>query len=44
MIDIDPAHGGIESLDHVQPLVGTLPVTLTAATGGGGQHLFFTHP
>src|SRR5438445_1681028 len=24
--------------------MGSLPVTLTAATGGGGWHLFFTHP
>jgi hypothetical protein len=44
VIDVDPAHGGTESLAHLQSLMGSLPVTLTAATGGGGQHLFFTHP
>jgi len=44
VIDIDPAHGGTQSLDHLQPRMGSLPVTLTAATGGGGEHLFFTHP
>jgi hypothetical protein len=44
VIDVDPAGGGTESLDHVQSRMGSLPVTLTAATGGGGRHLFFTHP
>src|SRR5207245_1320032 len=44
VIDVEPAHGGNESLDHLQSLMGSLPVTLTASTGGGGWHLFFTHP
>jgi hypothetical protein len=38
VIDIDPAHGGTESLEYLQSLMGRLPVTLTAATGGGGEH------
>jgi len=44
VIDIDPAHGGDDSLAYLQSLMGSLPVTLRAATGGGGQHLFFLHP
>jgi hypothetical protein len=44
VIDIDPAHGGTASLDQLQSLMGSLPATLIAATGGGGEHLFFTHP
>jgi hypothetical protein len=44
VIDIDPAHGGSESLARLQSLMGSLPDTLTAATGGGGWHLFYAHP
>ena len=44
VIDVDPAHGGTASLDHLQSLMGSLPVTLSASTGGGGEHLFFSHP
>jgi hypothetical protein len=44
VIDVDPAHGGDESLARLQSLMGSLPETLTARTGGGGRHLFFTHP
>lgn len=43
VVDIDPRHDGFESMetyetDHV------LPPTLTALTGGGGRHLYFTYP
>jgi hypothetical protein len=44
VIDVDARSGGTDSLARVQALLGSLPVTLTAATGGGGQHLFFAHP
>ncbi|MGH9286192.1 MAG: bifunctional DNA primase/polymerase, partial [Acidimicrobiales bacterium] len=44
VLDIDPASHGNESLARLQSLMGSLPVTLTAETGGDGQHLFFTHP
>jgi len=44
VIDIDAAHGGYESLEILQEQYGKLPETLTAITGGGGEHLFFKHP
>jgi len=44
VIDIDPAHGGDESLTALQLQHGQLPLTLQAATGGGGRHLWFAHP
>jgi hypothetical protein len=44
VLDVDPAKGGAESLARLQSLMGSLPSTLTAATGGGGWHLFFAHP
>jgi hypothetical protein len=44
VIDVDPASGGSESLSRLQSLMGSLPVTLTASTGGGGLHLVFAHP
>jgi hypothetical protein len=36
-LDVDPRHGGDESLRDLGPL----PDTVTALTGGGGQHLIF---
>jgi hypothetical protein len=44
VIDVDPAHGGEESLARVQREHGDLPATLEAVTGGGGRHLWFAHP
>lgn len=44
VLDIDPAHGGNDSLDAVQREVGGLPQTLSAVSGGGGRHLYFRHP
>ena len=40
VLDVDPRHGGDEALRDL----GALPATVTALTGGGGQHLFFQHP
>lgn len=40
VLDIDPRHGGEESLK----VLGLLPDTAKAATGGGGWHYFFRHP
>ena len=37
-IDIDPRHGGDVAA------LGPLPVTWRAATGGGGEHLYFLAP
>jgi len=40
VLDVDPRHGGSGSLDALRASVG-VPATLTAQTGGGGQHLYF---
>ena len=40
VLDIDPAHGGTESLADLR----TPPPTLECLTGGNGRHLYFTHP
>jgi hypothetical protein len=44
VIDIDPAHGGDESFEELGRTLGSLPETLSVATGGGGRHLYFRHP
>lgn len=44
VLDVDPAHGGDESLAALEQVHGTLPPTVEAVTGGGGRHLYFTHP
>ncbi len=43
VLDIDGAIGEA-SLIKLQEEHGQLPVTLTAKTGSGGRHLFFTYP
>lgn len=44
VIDVDPRHGGTASLAAQQAAAGPLPATLSAASGGGGRHLYFAHP
>lgn len=44
VIDVDPAHGGDLALAALEAENGPLPTTLEASTGGGGRHLWFTHP
>jgi Bifunctional DNA primase/polymerase, N-terminal len=46
MIDIDPYHGGLESLAALERKYGPLPTTLTdmSGRGDGGRHLFFRRP
>ena len=41
LVDIDPRHGG--DYDRLAAHFD-LPATLSAETGGGGQHLLFAHP
>jgi hypothetical protein len=41
VLDIDPRHGGDESIVALQKTHGRLPQTLTAHTGGGGWHVYF---
>jgi putative DNA primase/helicase len=40
VLDVDPDHGGNESLKKL----GVLPNTPRVQTGSGGQHYFFKHP
>lgn len=44
VIDIDPRHGGDTSLAELRKQFGNELETLTAETGGGGQHLYFRWP
>jgi hypothetical protein len=44
VIDIDPRHGGDESLSALETMLGKLPATVTGETGGGGRHLLFAKP
>lgn len=43
VIDIDPRHGGFESMEEYESF-NDVPPTLAAASGGGGMHLFFSYP
>jgi archaellum biogenesis ATPase FlaH len=44
VLDVDPAHGGNDSLRALVSIHGELPVTPIAKTGGGGRHYLFAHP
>ena len=44
IIDTDAKHGGLATLGELQQRYGPLPETLTARTGGGGQHLALRVP
>jgi len=44
VLDVDPRHGGDESLKTLEAAHGNLPITLTAKTGGGGIHYLFQIP
>lgn len=44
VVDVDPRHGGRESLSRLQREHGKLPQTVEAITGGGGRHIYFAHP
>lgn len=44
VIDVDPQHGGTDSLDQLEAEHERLPTTVESATGGGGRHLYFLHP
>lgn len=43
VIDIDPRHGGMESLKALSKL-GGFPITPEVFTGGGGEHIYLAHP
>ena len=42
VLDIDPRHGGTESLDQLSDRYGKLPDTIESLTGGDGRHIFFS--
>jgi hypothetical protein len=44
VLDVDPRHGGAESLRRLQAERGPLAPTPQVATGGGGRHIYFAHP
>jgi hypothetical protein len=44
VLDVDPRHGGTESLRALEHEHGSLPRTVESVTGGGGRHVYFSHP
>jgi hypothetical protein len=44
VLDVDPGHGGADSLTEIEATHARLPPTVEAVTGGGGRHLYFLHP
>jgi hypothetical protein len=44
VIDIDPRHGGDDSLTALEMKHGEMPPTWRALTGGGGEHVLFACP
>ena len=44
VLDIDPRHGGDDTLAELVEQHGGLPETIEVATGGGGVHLYFACP
>jgi len=44
VLDVDPRHGGLKSLNTLERENGSLPRTARARTGGGGVHVFFRYP
>jgi len=44
VVDIDPRHGGDDTLDNLFVKHGSFGETVEAMTGGGGRHFYFKHP
>ncbi|MDX1812449.1 MAG: bifunctional DNA primase/polymerase [Gammaproteobacteria bacterium] len=44
VLDVDPKHGGDESLMKLVAEQKSLPDSVKVATGGGGMHVYFSHP
>ena len=44
VVDVDPRHGGDETLRRLIEEHGQFPVLPCARTGGGGWHFYFAHP
>lgn len=44
LLDVDPRHGGDESLAQLASEIGPIPPTPMQRTGSGGAHYLFEHP
>jgi putative DNA primase/helicase len=44
VVDVDPRHGGEESLAELIRQHGPLPTSVESLTGSGGKHVLFKHP
>lgn len=44
VLDVDPRHGGDDSLLDLERRYGPLPETVESISGGGGRHIYFAHP
>jgi putative DNA primase/helicase len=44
VLDVDPRHGGDETLRALEQRYGPLPTTWRFLSGGGGEHVLFRHP
>ncbi|WP_176550495.1 bifunctional DNA primase/polymerase [Bacillus sp. AFS037270] len=44
VLDVDPRHGGEDSLELLINQYGPLPDTIEAITGGDGRHILFKNP
>jgi len=44
VLDVDPAHGGDDSLDALLTQHGPFPPGAVVHTGSGGRHFYFAHP
>ena len=44
VLDVDPDHGGDDTLAQLEKHYGPLPSTVIAKTGGGGRHILFRYP
>ena len=44
VVDVDPRHGGDETLAELEEQHSPLPNTVETITGGGGRHILFAHP
>ncbi|MEJ2257158.1 MAG: bifunctional DNA primase/polymerase [Woeseiaceae bacterium] len=43
VLDVDPRHGGKDSLRDLEKKHGKLPESMESITGGGGRHVYFGH-
>lgn len=44
VLDVDPRHGGDDSLRSLEQQYGPLPETVISLTGGSGTHYWFAYP